>query len=490
MDSLDMSGLRWVMLPVSYSFNAFSRWVLLGAICSVFAATGTISHARQYPVEGYPDGQSFTQGDVIDFHVSSEIERYHVTIQRIGASRETVWEGDIANGTKHLIPTDASAQGCDWPVSFSVTVPAGWKSGYYEVFFGAPGAANKDQWIDGRTAFFVIRAKKPGVNAKILLQLTTNTYNAYDNWGGYSLYAFNSEGGRQGNKVSFSRPITSTASEWEIPFIRWAEQNGYKLEYAVNSDLEFHPELLDHYQLVVSVGHDEYWSAPMRDNIERFISTGGNLVFFGGNSLTWQVRFESDGREMVSWKDAYREDPLYNPDGNSPLLSTLWSHPLVNRPENQLVGAGMMFGGMHRSNGQYMDGSGAFTVYQPDHWVFAGTGLKQGEQFGARHSIVGYECDGCEHTFVNGRPVPTGRDGTPEDFLILALAPASWAPDEWHWDERWESGRTGNACMGIHGVPAGGTVFTAATTDWAHGLKGEDPIVEIITRNVLDRFSK
>ena len=150
----------------------------------------------------------------------------------------------------------------------------------------------------------------------------------------------------------------------------------------------------------------------------------------------------------------------------------------------------MMFGGMHRSNGQYMDGSGAFTVYQPDHWVFAGTGLKQGEQFGARYSIVGYECDGCEHTFVNGKPVPTGRDGTPEDFLILALAPASWAPDEWHWDERWESGRTGNACMGIHGVPAGGTVFTAATTDWAHGLKGEDPIVEIITRNVLDRFSK
>lgn len=149
-----------------------------------------------------------------------------------------------------------------------------------------------------------------------------------------------------------------------------------------------------------------------------------------------------------------------------------------------------MFGGMHRSKGQYMDGSGAFTVYQPDHWVFAGTGLKQGEQFGARDSIVGYECDGCEHTFVNGKPVPTGRDGTPEDFLILALAPASWAPDEWPWDERWENGRTGNACMGIHGVPAGGTVFTAATTDWAHGLKGEDPIVEIITRNVLDRFSK
>ena len=290
--------------------------------------------------------------------------------------------------------------------------------------------------------------------------------------------------------MSFSRPITSGAWEWEVHFIQWAERNGYKLEYAVNSDLEFHTELLKHYQLVVSVGHDEYWSAPMRDNIDRFVSAGGNLAFFGGNALTWQVRFDNEGSEMVSWKKAYRQDPLYNPNGSSPLLSTLWSHPLVNRPENQLVGAGTMFGGMQRSKGQYMDGSGAYTVYQPDHWVFTGTGLKQGQQFGARDRIVGYECDGCEHTYVNGIPVPTGRDGTPKGFLILALAPASWAPDEWQWYERWESGRIGNACMGIHRFEKGGTVFTAATTGWAHGLRGEDPAVEIITRNVLDRLSK
>jgi len=478
------------MFTISYLFNAFSRRLLLGAVFFLLVCAGTLSHASQYPIEGYPDGQSFTQGDIINFHVSSEIERYHVTIQRIGASRETVWQRDIDNGTRHRIPADVSAQGCAWPVSFSFTVPAGWKSGYYEVFFGATDADNKEQWIEGRTSFFVIRAKKTGTTAKILLQLTTNTYNAYDNWGGHSLYAYNSEGERPGRKVSFSRPISSGAWEWEVPFIQWAERNGYDLDYAVNSDLELHPEMLDHYQLVVSVGHDEYWSAPMRDTIERFISNGGNLVFFGGNSLTWQVRLENEGTEMVAWKEAYREDPLYHPEGNSPLLSTLWSHPLVNRPENQLVGAGTMFGGMHRSKGQYMDGSGAFTVYRPDHWVFARTGMKQGAQFGAKDRIVGYECDGCDHTFVSGRPVPTRRDGTPEDFLILALAPASWAPDEWGWYERWESGRTGNACMGIHRVPGGGTVFTAATTGWAHGLRGKDPMVEIITRNVLDRLSK
>jgi hypothetical protein len=478
------------MFAVSYSFNRCSRWLLTGVVFALLACIVSLSHAGQYPIEGYPDGQSFIQGDVINFHVSSEIERYHVTIRRIGAGSETVWEREIENGTKQPVPANASAQGCDWTVSFSVTVPASWRSGYYEVYFGAPDADNKERWLEGRTSYFVIRANRPGTTAKILLQLTTNTYNAYDNWGGYSLYGFNSAGGRPGRKVSFSRPITSGAWEWEIAFIQWAERNGYELDYAVNSDLELHPELLDSYRLVVSVGHDEYWSAAMRDNIERFISNGGNMAFFGGNSLTWQVRLENEGREMVSWKEAYRDDPLYQPGRSNPLLSTLWSHPLVNRPENQLVGAGTMFGGMHRSKGQYMDGSGAFTVYRPDHWVFAGTGLKQGEQFGAKDRIVGYECDGCDHRFVNGRPVPTRRDGTPEDFLILALAPASWAPSEWGWYERWESGREGNACMGMRRVPGGGTVFTASTTGWAHGLKGKDPVVETITRNVLDRLSR
>lgn len=149
-----------------------------------------------------------------------------------------------------------------------------------------------------------------------------------------------------------------------------------------------------------------------------------------------------------------------------------------------------MFGGMQGSKGQYMDESGAFTVHRPGHWVFAGTGLKQGAQLGAKDRIAGYECDGCDHSFVNGRPVPTGRDGTPQDFLILALAPASWSPDEWQWYEQWESGRLGNACMGIHRLSGGGTVFSASTTGWAYGLRGKDAIVERITRNVLERLSR
>jgi len=130
------------MFAVFYSFNACSRRLRLGAVFALLACAVTQSYAGQYPIEGYPDGQSFIQGEVINFHVSSEIKRYHVTIRRIGASSETVWEREIENGTKHQIPANASAQGCGWPVSFSVTVPDAWRSGYYEVYFGAPDADN------------------------------------------------------------------------------------------------------------------------------------------------------------------------------------------------------------------------------------------------------------------------------------------------------------------------------------------------------------
>ena len=85
---------------------------------------------------------------------------------------------------------------------------------------------------------------------------------------------------------------------WEEPFVRWAEGAGYRMDYAVNADLELHPEMIEHYRLVLSVGHDEYWSSPMRDHMEGFIAGGGNAAFLSGNSVVWQVRFEEGGRTV------------------------------------------------------------------------------------------------------------------------------------------------------------------------------------------------
>jgi hypothetical protein len=88
--------------------------------------------------------------------------------------------------------------------------------------------------------------------------------------------------------------------------------------------------------------------------------------------------------------------------------------------------------------------------------------------------------------------VPTGRDGTPQDFTILATCPTRWHPDDALWYDRFPrdpdgAPAQGAAVMGTY--TRGGTVFTTGTTDWSHGLRGGDPVVERITRNVLDRLA-
>jgi hypothetical protein len=171
------------------------------------------------------------------------------------------------------------------------------------------------------------------------------------------------------------------------------------------------------------------------------------------------VRSEDFGRALTSWKQWYNMDPVFQ-TSDMHLLGTLWSHHLVGRPENTLTGVGFLWGGYHRSHGQFMNGPAAFTVHRPEHWAFAGTNLKREDQFGGKDTIVGYECDGCETKLENGLPVPTGNDGTPKDFLILGTCPARWHPDDAFWYDRFPHDRTGAAVMGIY--TKGGTVFTVA----------------------------
>ena len=452
--------------------------------------TQTENQIRPLYIDGYTHQLSYVPGEEIAFHISTSAENYSLEIARIGARREVVWHQAELPGEAQPIPADASSQGCGWSPTFTLEVPETWQSGYYEGTLRATDGGGAQVYRNHRTAestlFFIVRPAEPGANTSTLLQLSTNTYNAYNNWGGFSLYGYHGASKIQGNRVSFDRPMRGICSNWELPFIVWAEQNGYTFDYAANSDLEFHPEMLEHYKLVLSVGHDEYWSAPMRDNLEAFIANGGNAAFFSGNSVCWQVRSEDDGRALVCWKQTYNQDPVYKTDDHS-TLSTLWSHYLVDRPENQLTGVGFLQGGYHLSHGQFMDGAGEYTAHRPEHWVFEGTHLSRDDTFGGENTIVGYECDGCEWTLEDGLPVPTYQDGTPEGFTILATAPVRWHPDDCEWYERWERGRTGAATMGIY--TKGGTVFTAATTDWSHGLAGGDAAVERITHNVLRRLS-
>jgi hypothetical protein len=475
-------------------------------------------------IECYTGQMSIAPGQTLDFHVSTNCQRYAISITRIGAQPIVVWHRDGLPGVAHAVPEDASMIGCGWPVALTIDVPESWRSGIYSIEL----VGDRNRKAVKKESFFIVRPAYPGKDADILFQVSTNTYQAYNAWGGSTLYS-----GPDFPRVSYDRPFsifeqrffmegvgesvnpnTNCHHTWDEPFIIWAERAGYKIDYCANLDLELHPELLRSYKLVLSVGHDEYWSWGMRDALEGFVEDGGNAAFFSGNTCCWQIRVEDQGRSIVCHKKNHEHDPVFQTNDSS-RLTTLWSHPLTGRPENEMTGVGYPYGGYNGFFNQYETGpdAGTYIVHRPDHWVFANTGLRQGERFGKlkmgeQPGIVGYECDGCEFVMESGLPIPTGRDGTPKNMLILATGKARWAEVDssikFAQDLRSqlpppEPGQaipsdpihaSGSSVLGLFEREGGGTVLTVGSTHWSSALAEDDHVAQQIVRNILDRLSE
>ena len=373
--------------------------------------------------------------------------------------------------------------------------------------------------------------------------LSTTTWDAYNDWGGGSLY-------RGGTKVSFERPMApgflvkpephrrkmqplpdreglwffewaerlglSVWSggagwwNWERPFLHWAERNGFDVDLAMSADLDADPNLLDGRRLFVSVGHDEYWSWGMRDRLDAFTAAGGNAAIFGGNTCCWQIRLDAERRSMTSFKYRADEDPVLG-TAEERFLTGLWSDRRIARPETSSIGLTFTRGGYSRYGLGVPRASGAYTIARSTHWIFEGTRLRYGDALGLADSIVAYEVDGCELTTgEDGLPVPTHADGAPETLEVLATAPARlWKRDEQParfanepgelehaaaavFGDGWETSayrlEHNHAVLGAFTTPGGGTVVNAGVTDWAYGLG--DGTVEQITENVLRRLSR
>lgn len=497
-------------------------------------------------IEGYCSPLSAVAGAPIALHVSTRADRYAVSVERWGATREVVWQADDQAGTFHPVPDGADAHGCEWPAALQIPTSAEWPSGFYLVTLRAHGAA-----ADRSTAqaCFVLRPATP--SGAPLLVLGTNTWNAYNNWGGCSLYT-------GGHQVSFRRPFArgllnrveverddrkARPVRWdEVPdadgdcymayraehgypaaigsagwftherrFVEWAEARGHRFDYAISSDLDIDPSIVDGRRLVISVGHDEYWSAGQRATVERHVARGGDLLSMSGNTMFWQVRLVGHADHMVCHKyRAHIDDPVMGTDDQS-TMSGMWGDPVVGRPESALFGAASAWGLYHRFGHATARGVGGFIVYRDDHWLLTGTDLRYGDVLGARDGVVGYETLGCRIQLDEFHlPVRAGGDSTPEDHTIVAMVPSSnlgvgdypksisALSDQGDLEfiaERLHGGvtednkrrvRHGNAVMVECRPfgPTGGRVVTIGTTDWVFGL-ATDQMVSTVTENAL-----
>lgn len=367
-------------------------------------------------------------------------------------------------------PDSAFAWGCGWPVTASIPIDPTWPSGvYYARLISDPGGENA---APGDTSFvpFVVREDTPGSTSPILFQLSTTTYQAYNNWGGRSLYPQNSPGGHRSYFVSFERPYDQEIGKgefpwWERPLAAYLRTAGIPVEFCTNRDLHRDPNLLAPYKLFLSVGHDEYYSSAMYDALENFRGSGGNLGFFSGNSIFWQVRF--DGNTMVCYKDIDL-DPWYPAYPESVTIN--WRQPPLERPEGFLMG-------VQFDNWCWRPCGTPLRVFEPDHWVTRDLGLNTLTLLGTE--TVGYEWD---RRYFGVEP-----PGLETVFQTLVLNHDN-APRIAH----------GTFYQHPPGDPVPGQplsrVFAAGTIQWSYGVRpdsaGADSRMQAITTRIIRCLSQ
>ncbi len=301
-----------------------------------------LSSANQHALEGYASRVSVLPGEAIDLHVSTNpVARYRVEVYRLG------WYGGAGGrligclpscsgdkqGTSLAVPSLDGNGFVDagWPVTDSFTVPASAVSGYYVAHLVLTSGS-----LAGSSHKIPVIVREPASqHSKVLVIAPVNTWQAYNPWGGKSLYTHSSTGGVAAVKVSFNRPYSPvlTFLEYDFDLVRWLEREGYDVSYTTDVDVHYDPGSLSGHTLVMTAGHDEYWTREMRDSLDAARGAGVNLAFMGANTGYWQIRYEDAGRTVVEYRSA-SADPFPDPAGKTVRFRDL----ATPRPECELLG--------------------------------------------------------------------------------------------------------------------------------------------------------
>jgi hypothetical protein len=425
----------------------------------------------------YTDRLSVTAGESFRLHASANGGHCTLEIARVGAERRVVLRREGLAVGDHPVPDHADRDGCGWPAALEVETGTEWQSGYYDIKL--TDAAGEE------THHFVcLKARTPA--AKAVLILATNTYHAYNHWGGANAYCdvaalmsrradlptamagaigvlstrrpfpqmliappadvprlvnlrprdFEERpwaGDRAWPRRRELSPYDNSAGflhKWEHAFVAWAEGEGIALGYLIDEDLDGAEDVLAGYGVVILAGHSEYWTAGQRDRLERFVDDGGRLAIFSGNTCFWKVRFENAGETFVchKWR-GFEADPVA--DTHPEDATHLWSHQAFARPEAEITGLSFLFGGYHRLGLCVARGDGGYTVYDEHHWALEGADLFYGDVIGAGLPLLGYENDGCRFEFADdGRLKPVAMLGVPANLEIIAIAPTAFGEEE------------------------------------------------------------
>lgn len=267
--------------------------------------------AGEGPVIGFVNKHSIEPGEHFSIALSTRPGTTRTSgvleIYRVGCygkdDRKLVFRSDPLVVHRQVTSIDSFVVGVPWKHEDTDIQTANWDSGYYTFDF----VVDRDQRVPD-IANLVVR--DPDHSGDVLVKLSTNTYQAYNRWGGSSLYRTSMlKGVRKTNVVSFDRPTQTQFYRWEYYYVRWleryAQEHQLRIGYATNHDLHAYPDIADNYKLLVSLGHDEYWSQREYDtHYKRIFEQGKNTLFLSANTAYWRVRYadvhhSGTGRQML-----------------------------------------------------------------------------------------------------------------------------------------------------------------------------------------------
>lgn len=459
------------------------------ALVASLAVMGDRLAVADFPraaLEAYPIELSVVAGGSIAFAVSSDSPQIEVVIERVADPQRRIhWRGSDLLVSRHELPVDVVAGGCDWPAAVVVPTGSSWTSGLYRAEFRAGEAVT--------TASFIVKPAKPGVGSRVLALRPDFTIHAYNDYGGGCLYP--SPLGDAVAVVSFARPTHIYAPgppKWSEPFLELVERI-IPIEYASELDLHRDAALLDPYDTLLLYGHHEYWSREMRDAVDSFVGNGGRVLVFHGNIAYWQVRVEPDGNAIRCHKSPVA-DPLYlgRLGQIDSRVTTVFAYPPVLDPPDRTFGlcfrhatwgvvgsahvpAATPFGSNFPSYPNHQ-GFGAFRVLLPEHALFGGISASRDSLFGTAEihgaGQSGYvvlargEVDGANVEWIRDRVVASSASGAPRNLCVLAVAPA-------------EQGFAAMATFDDHG-----SVFHGGVEGWPQAVDFEGRIVPEVARAV------
>lgn len=452
-------------------------------------------------IEGFAYPPSVDKGERVSFFVNTSAPRFELAIYRSGyyqgtggrfIDAVTLESTDQPECNNNLYTTGLTSCS-NWTPSHSLVIPDEWTTGIY--------IAKLTRADTGGEGYAVFVVRDDDSDAPILYQQSLFTYHAYNNYGGKSVYTFNSGTceteslAARGTKVSLFRPLrpgmninANAFNQYfrvEYPMVQWLEAQGYDVAYSTNRDThrsgkpDTANELLDH-QVFLSVGHDEYWTQEMRDAVTEARDAGVHIGFFGANVIYWRVRLEPDpwtgepDSVIVTYKttEAGRPDPSGHPTGT-------WRDPEgVNDPENSLLG--VMYIGDNDSFYFPLRVDARYT----DDRIYRHTDLQDmppETYVNVGDKLIGWEWDAA---------VDNGH--SPENLDILASTPVYGFVLQDAGDS--ENGTSDFATTNVtrYVAPSGAIVFATGTIQWSWGLGAQgidpvdtDPYIQQITYNVL-----